>query len=143
MLMPEFTDMIRELLNTGHGVTFVARGRSMKPFICSGTPLCVSPVLHKNIRIGDVLLYQAASGQAIAHRLIKRTEEPGAIYYTAADNETQGVSAVPAQAIIGRVDRLERKGGRIVRWLGLVWYYLRPVRRVRRVYQTRLMALMR
>ena len=61
-------ELITELLDQGECVQFVARGRSMWPFIMDGDTVCIDPRLDE-LAIGDVVL-ASLSAVGPLHRLV-------------------------------------------------------------------------
>ena len=61
-------ELITELLDRGECVQFVARGRSMWPFIMDGDTVCIDPRLDE-LAIGDVVL-ASLSAVGPLHRLV-------------------------------------------------------------------------
>ncbi|MDH3442946.1 MAG: S24/S26 family peptidase [Deltaproteobacteria bacterium] len=70
MSAPLFSDLSATLLCQGHTIRFRATGRSMLPTIRDGEEVTVEPVAPRDVKRGDILLYQGAKG-LIAHRVVR------------------------------------------------------------------------
>ena len=139
-----FSELSRQLIREGHCVHFLARGNSMKPFIQPETAMLVENVPICDLIKGDVVLYSSSHPQVTAHRLIGFNQTAHEIeLITAADNDTLGTSFVSQNHYIGKVTPATIEWGARHRFAGLLWYYLRPIRRLKRVTQTRLSSLIR
>ena len=73
----EFHDLAGQILHSGHGVRFQARGGSMQPFIQDGDILEVMPLAKQHVNCGDVLLVEAGEGKLLAHRVVKIRSRDG------------------------------------------------------------------
>jgi signal peptidase I len=112
-----FLNLIGELLQTGYGVRFGARGHSMHPTIRDGEALMVEPVAAGDVRRGDILLYSTRRG-AIAHRVIRVRAEGSAerafvLRGDASMSSVMDEEVVSARYVLGRVVSVERNGREI------------------------------
>jgi phage repressor protein C with HTH and peptisase S24 domain len=55
-----FTAVSAELLRNGYGIRFEARGSSMFPTINDGESVTVEPIGARDVRRGDILLYNGS-----------------------------------------------------------------------------------
>jgi signal peptidase I len=124
--------IIAELLRAGHAVRFPAHGFSMAPTIHSGDFLLVEPAHPSEVRPGDVVLSLTPRGLT-AHRVINI--DASDVFTTRGDNAAASDEPFGANALLGRVVRLERAGGRVAisppparRFVGLLAFLgLRPL----------------
>ncbi len=101
-------EQVAELeLRAGRPVRCRAAGSSMKPLIVPGADLEVQPVPAEELRPGDVLLFQDGT-RLVAHRLVRRVDDPerGRLFYVQGDNRHDVEGPVPADAILGRIERV-------------------------------------
>ena len=100
------------------GVTGKARlrllvtGRSMLPFLRPGDTVIVDPVEPDSLRQGDLIVVRRGETMAnlVTHRLVALGN---GVWYTKGDNAGHLDPPVYAEAIVGRVVALERKGTRV------------------------------
>jgi hypothetical protein len=64
-----FPELITELLQDGHKVSFCAPGHSMFPTIMANETIMVEPIEPRTVQLGDIILYRT-NGRLIAHRVI-------------------------------------------------------------------------
>lgn len=100
--------LMRAVLDKGKAFRFEARGASMHPVIRDGDVVTVRPVAGAEARTGDVVAFvHPADGGVRIHRIV---ETEGPAYRLKGDNALSEDGPVPAAAILGRVDRVERDG---------------------------------
>ena len=68
-----FRTLIQNFVADGTPFVFVARGRSMTPFIKDGDSVLIKPC-SSGVRIGDVVLLRSGDRNLLLHRVIKRKE---------------------------------------------------------------------
>lgn len=90
--------LARELIATGKGFRFCARGRSMWPTIQDGDILHVEPI-RKSPRIGDIVLFMR-EGQFKAHRIVGKR---GSYFITRGDAGMEIDGVVRRKEMIGKV----------------------------------------
>lgn len=73
----DFRSLAEEILGKGERLLFRARGVSMEPFIRDGDVLEVAPYGRRDLRIGDVVLFNDRSGCVLAHRVMRIQEHRG------------------------------------------------------------------
>lgn len=134
----EYVSMLRELTREGKEVSLQVNGGSMEPFlghlrdtVCFKTP-------DRELRRGDIVFYQRATGQFVMHR-IWAVKPDG--YYIVGDAQRHVEGPVKREQIFGLIFKAKRKG----KWIGpgdfwweffaRVWIRLVPVRRpIARIY---------
>jgi hypothetical protein len=65
-----FPDLITDLLQEGHKVSFDAPGHSMFPTIMANETIMVEPIDPAAVKQGDIILYRS-NNHLIAHRVVK------------------------------------------------------------------------
>lgn len=110
--------LMRETISHGNAFRFRASGQSMRPFICPGDTLTISPLWGKPARLGDVIAFQLPHGdRLLVHRVIQNRY---GTYRLRGDNSNQNDDGwIGSADIFGRVTRVER-GENNIR-LGLGW----------------------
>jgi len=138
-----FHELAVEILDRQQGIVFRAHGRSMWPFIRDADTLHVESVPSAQLRIGDIVLFRAAGGALLVHRIVRRRQgESGASWVTRGDALFAADAPFAAGQLLGRVAcrirrrravRLDR-GWR--RWAGLCWVRTMRLRAVLRRLRT-------
>ena len=139
----DFASVTQALADAGQSFRFPAHGRSMRPFIHEGDVLTVVTV--DRVRRGDVVFLCKEDDHCLAHRVIRCYRNGHGIVALRTQGDANGYPdpIAPWTAVVGRVVALERSGRIIsltegpVRWLGLVWAYLAPLRRMGAWFVTR------
>ena len=108
MRAPAFGDLCLALLREGHSVRFRAAGLSMAPSIEDGDVITVAPPTTA-VRRGDVLLY-LSGGRLTAHRVIGRVRGGEPLLRMRGDAPGWEEERVRLDAILGRVESVEREG---------------------------------
>ena len=109
-----FESFSRELLKSGSGVRFQARGASMSPAIRDGEMVHVRATVPVELRVGDVVLVKGEWGFRL-HRLVK-VDVDRDVFVTRGDCGQQDDPAVRGAEILGVVEAKEvRVGRRMVR----------------------------
>ena len=98
--------MAVEVLQAGHPVRFVARGRSMWPFVLDGDVLTVTPI-DGALRCGDLVWIEGGP----VHRVMAITSGPR--YWVRGDALLRPDGGYRAEELLGRVHEI-RRGGRPV-----------------------------
>ena len=134
-----FPQLICDLLSSGRSVRFRAPGRSMYPTIREGETLTVAPILPKDVRKGDILLYRLERS-VIAHRVTRVERIEGDTFRFILRDETWGYcnDPVDAQQILGKVTAVEREGRSVNLYTGRV-----KMRRVAHALASHIKRLMR
>ncbi len=111
----DFRIITSQILSGGHNVRFFASGSSMFPFIQDGDVLEIAPLASKRIRRGDVLLVESAAGRLLAHRVVKIRQWDGSSQYLIKPDASRAADGwFQAQSILGRVDKVDRRGESII-----------------------------
>ena len=108
---------------------FKAGGFSMSPFIKDGDILTVSPLGKVPPRIGEVVIFiHPVNQNVVVHRVLAKR---GNAYRVKGDNSPGMDTPLPRDNVLGRLDRLERNGKRVLLGLGperlLIAYLTRGV----------------
>ena len=84
----------------------VIRGGSMAPALSLGSVADLVDVAPSDLRVGDVVTFEAPNGVLVTHRIVKVVQLPDGLYLqTKGDaNATPDADLVPASAVTGRVD---------------------------------------
>jgi len=121
-----------ELINGGKQVKMNISGSSMQPFLYDGDTIVLQSVKLEDIKLGDVVLGKYNSAYVL-HRVINKKKD---CIYIAGDNNISQIEIIYIQDICALANTLIKYTGdvnlrsSINRYKGLVWYYLRPFRRV-------------
>jgi signal peptidase I len=112
--------LLRLLEPTGTCVTFKACGRSMLPFIRSGSRIYVRPVkTTSDLSMGRVVLFQKKGCQGLfGHRIIDIKKNG---YLIKGDNCTRPDGYYPAHRILGLVSGMDNPVGAFIlkrQWIG-------------------------
>jgi signal peptidase I len=145
----EFAALSTELIESRGGLRFRAHGRSMLPTMRSGDILTVEKADASDLRTGDVVLIQAASGAVLAHRIIKRDgdswttcgdalyvpDEPfradhliGIVRSVEQDGVERGLSRAKGRLVAARLRYGMTLGGRVIRRVVRLFVTRRPVK---------------
>jgi signal peptidase I len=135
----DFAALAGEILGRGEALRFRAKGASMRPFIRDGDLVEVRPIGATSVRRGDVVLFRAEGGRALAHRVVRVVgDDRREALVTKGDSITWCDGPISREQVLGRVVAVERDGRRIglggglQRIVGLLWMGLWPVvRRLR------------
>jgi hypothetical protein len=127
-----------ELLRRGRPVRTVIRTRSMWPMIWPGDEVRVVPI--DRIRVGDVVLAQINPERLVLHRVVEAVD--GRVL-TRADLSLAGDEPVAQDAVVGRLERIERRGRVMPIWGAWVGRLCTPVFRCVRPPIRRLRAALR
>ena len=130
-----FAAAAAELLRAGRAVRFVARGRSMRPFVREGDLLTVVPVRPAALRLGDLAFYETAGGALRVHRVLRICRSTTRrLFFTRGDALTGPLERVSETRVLGKVIRLRRQtrvlapGTVFRRQRGVVWAHCQTVR---------------
>src|ERR1039458_8669978 len=109
-----FEVITRELLGSGNGIRFQARGASMSPAIRDGEVVHVKSVAPAELRKGEIVLVKGEMGFRL-HRLVVADAERD-VFITRGDCGQQDDPAVSREEIVGlAVAKEVRVGRRMVR----------------------------
>ncbi|WP_253735911.1 hypothetical protein [Paenibacillus sp. FJAT-26967] len=101
--------VIRRSLEQRGRVEIPSRGTSMLPLIREGSVCTFEPAGPDEVQRGDIVLFEAADGGLIAHRLIRRTGTgSGAVFYCKGDANTGFDPPVAAGNLLARLVQIRR-----------------------------------
>ena len=113
---PALKELLQSVIQKGLPFRFKAGGFSMSPFIRNGDIVTVSPLGEVPPGIGDVVIFiHPATGSIAVHRLVAKS---GNAYRVKGDNSPGPTTLLPRENLLGRLDRLERNGRRVLLGLG-------------------------
>jgi signal peptidase I len=94
----------------------VVAGRSMAPGLPVGSLVTLEPVASDRIRVGDVVSIRADNGVLVTHRVTRLADLPAGRHLELRGdaNPQPDPVLVPANAVIGRVDRVVPVAGYVV-----------------------------
>ncbi len=111
----EFEQLAVQVLESGHGLRFQARGSSMHPAVRDGDILDVRPTRIAELDVGDIVLYRSSRSGIVVHRVagIRRQAEK-TILLVKGDSAPRPDSPVDESQVLGRVESIERLGRTIL-----------------------------
>jgi len=121
-----------ELINTGKHVKINISGSSMKPFLHDGNTVLLGKISLVEIQIGDIILGRF-NGNYVLHRVIRIGKD---CVYLAGDNNLFQVERIESSDLYAIALALYVSEEQVSltsfysRYRGLVWYYLRPFRKL-------------
>ena len=128
----EYISSLRQLTEEGYEVQLVVSGNSMSPFLIHQRDSVYFKKPDRDLRSGDIVLYQRNNGQYVMHR-IRRVRKEG--IYLVGDAQTEIEGPIERRQIFALVTAVRRKG----RWIGpgdfrweffaRVWIRVVPLRR--------------
>lgn len=125
-----FFEIITDDLKKGKSVKFNVSGKSMMPFLNHGDQVVVKQPSGLDVKKGDIILVKY-QGKFILHRLVKIK---GVKYYLAGDGNLDQIEIVEKEDVLGLVtggsrgEELLKVNSDFNKKLGLIWYYIRPLR---------------
>ena len=102
--------MLRELVEQGKEVRMVISGSSMAPFLIHGRDSIFFRTPERELRKGDIVVYERPGGQFVVHRICG---VHGESYDLIGDGQTEIEHNVRREQIFARVTQVERKGKRL------------------------------
>lgn len=134
----EYVSVLREIAEEGKVVSLLVAGNSMSPFLVHERDYIYFTRPDRELRRGDMVFYQRATGQYVMHRIYKITN---AGYYMVGDAQSEIEGPLRREQIFARIIQVQRKG-KLVRpgnfWWEFfehVWIRIVPVRRyITRMY---------
>lgn len=127
-----FFGSVKAFVSTGNRVRIRVIGNSMSPFLYEGDEVLLEQVGAKIIKSGDIVLAQWGNGYVL-HRVVRLV---GETIWLAGDNNLAQLEKVTNKQLIAVLVAAFRGYQALdvhatkSRRLGIVWYYLRPFRRV-------------
>jgi len=98
-----FGEVAAQLIASGLGFRFQAKGRSMLPTIQDGEILHVCPADPASIKLGEVILFRDCNGFK-AHRVIRKKSD---LFTTRGDSSAQADDEILSEQIVGKVTAKE------------------------------------
>lgn len=127
-----FLSSVVELLQQGKLVKINVSGGSMRPFLKDGDTILLGYIDFDTVRFGDILLCKYR-GEYVLHRMVGKDKN---CIYLAGDNNLRYIEKILAKDVYAIAKALVHPKGDVnleslsSKFKGLVWYYLRPFRRV-------------
>ncbi|TDS13798.1 S24 family peptidase [Sphingobacterium paludis] len=128
-----FFDEIQFHLAKGKAVSFVIRGESMRPFLFEGDKVQVRRADLQRVKLGDILLAKWR-GNYVLHRLVRKRKNK---FGLAGDANFSQIEWVEEGNVIAKVvgatrgeEKLRNPEDGLNRILGVLWFYMRPARRM-------------
>lgn len=127
----EYLSVMEELIAQNETVTIPVSGFSMNPFLADKRDAVMVKKPERDLKKGDIVLYKRRNGQYILHRIWKVKPEG---YYIVGDAQTEIEGPIHREQILGRVEKIRRKGQWIdekdLRWklFEKVWIRILPLR---------------
>lgn len=121
---------VEHFLQRRHKVTIYVQGESMRPFLKNGDKVLLSPIAHKKLSEGDIVLAHTVYG-ILLHRIVRIRNEKISL---AGDANSKQLEYITRTEIIGIVEKAWRKEKVLCvnsfpkRALAFLWYLLRPFR---------------
>lgn len=119
-----FADVARVVLARGQTIRFRAAGSSMLPNVRPNDVLICDPPTERNVRTGDIVLYEAAR-RLYAHRVsaIRQDASGSRVFTVRADASDAPDPPVGWHQILAKVVAVERAGRRVS--VGTRWAHVR------------------
>lgn len=127
----EYVSALKKLVEEGHEVSMIISGSSMAPFLCHERDSIFFKAPDRELKPGDIVFYQRASGQYVVHRICK---VKNGSYYIVGDAQTVIEGPVEREQIFAVVTKVIRKGVTLKPgdyWWGFfahVWIHIIPFR---------------
>jgi len=109
-LLPE---LIEDLLARGAQVRLAVGGVSMAPRLRDHDCVLIKALHGKDARFGDLVLFRTGGGTLVLHRVVRRWRDARRRHrlQTRGDACVRLDASIAATRVLGRVRRIERKGG--------------------------------
>lgn len=128
----EYVSMLKELVEDGKEVSMLISGSSMAPFLIHERDSICFKKPDRELKKGDMVFYQRATGQYVMHRICKIKPEG---YYMIGDAQKEIEGPLERGQIFALITKVRRKG----KWMGpgdfwwdffeRVWIRIIPIRR--------------
>lgn len=105
-MMVPVAELAGQVLRQGGRLKIRARGASMLPFLLDGDIALVAPAHGQEIRVGDVICYEASPGSLLLHRVIKRDGDR----FVARGDALRFTDVILRNEVLGKVLTIERHG---------------------------------
>lgn len=107
----EYVSMLKELTEQGKEVSLLIAGNSMSPFLIHERDLIYFKKPDRELKKGDMVFFQRATGRFVMHRICKVRAEG---FYIVGDAQTDIEGPVKREQIFGLITKVNRKG----KWIG-------------------------
>ena len=127
-----FFEQIQVYLSAGKSVSFFVKGHSMRPFIYEGDKVTVKAIPIAELKNGMIALAHADQGYVL-HRVVGIRPDSISL---AGDGNLSQVELIENTKLMGVVQKAFRGDIELSvctnssRVKGLMWYYVRPIRRI-------------
>lgn len=127
-----FFEQIQVYLSAGKSVSFFVKGHSMRPFIHEGDKVTVKAIPLADLRNGMIALAHADQGYVL-HRVVGIRADGISL---AGDGNLSQIELIENSKLMGVVQKAFRGDAELPvctsssRMKGLIWYYVRPIRRI-------------
>lgn len=130
--MESLAEILQLQMDTGGVARLVVTGDSMYPTFRHRKDVVYLTPVQRELKRGDLILYQRSSGQYILHRIVSHPKDGK--FICSGDNQWEK-EPVEASQVVALVDGFVRGGKRFAErhfgyrvWVG-IWVLLLPVRR--------------
>lgn len=127
----EYVSVLRGLVEEGREVSMVISGSSMSPFLIHQRDTIFFKKPDRELRAGDMVFCQRATGQYVMHRIWKVKPDG---YYIVGDGQIAIEGPVQREQIFALITRVVRKGRKIEpgnfwwEFFAKVWLHMIPLR---------------
>ncbi len=122
--------IVQAVQEKGASVRFKAKGYSMTPTIRHNDIITISPLPDRDLKQGDLLLFQRdQNSQITVHRIIK---VKGKVYLMRGDNSAETDGWITEKMVFGIVTGIERHGKKKSPGLGGLLFFSPYIMNVRR-----------
>ncbi len=111
VLHPDAVALIEDILQRGVDVRMEVTGRSMAPFLNSGTVVTIGSADVGSLKPGDLILFKNSAGRPVLHRIIRTRNLNGhpSAFLTKGDALRNYDEPVPADRVMGKVVNVEKR----------------------------------
>ncbi len=104
--------LVLDLLADGISVEIPVTGGSMSPNVRSADVLTLAPIGNRPVHLGDVVAFARPDGRLVVHRVIALDAER---LRTRGDAASKADASIAREILLGRVEKIHRRGRR-ARW---------------------------
>ncbi len=101
--------MLRELANTEEGAEFTCNSGSMAPTIRVGEAVRVRALPIRDLRVGDVIVYEGGKDIYMLHRIVLISPSRAWFLHIGDAESFRGPRKALTSAIVGRTDHARRR----------------------------------
>lgn len=126
-----FFEELQRFTDQKKNIIIPVKGTSMRPFIQEGEKILLKPFEKTQLSIGSIILGKYKN-QMVLHRLIRYDNNH---IWLAGDGNVKQIEQIAHKDIIATAYILYRNEKQITlrntsyRWIGYIWFLLRPLRR--------------